>query len=130
MGGLEEGTGFKIMSMGDFRKLKYSTLDPKPKVVFVNQRKALQPFDDTLKQYRDWMRRFSDKPPHVQKSNALRASRYDGSYRRKLFKYPESVALIRKLAEQSRKRLVLLVQTRDTPDAEIIVSIAKTMGWL
>ena len=125
----EVETGFRTMSMSEFRRLRFSTLTPKPKVVFINQRKLFRPPEDVLTRYHDWLRRLSDKPPHTQKAQALRGSSYDARYRQQLFKHPKSIALVRSLGEQSRKGLVLLVSTRDTPDAQIILSIIKRMGW-
>jgi len=51
-------TGFKTLTFQEFRQLGISRLDPKPKVVFVNRRKAFKPPEDLLRGYEDLMRRY------------------------------------------------------------------------
>ena len=120
-------TGFKIVTFKEFRKLGLSKLDPKPKVVFVNRRRAFKPPEDVLRRYSEFMRRYLGRKPAQQKEFALRGSSYDGRYRQKLLNNKEPMKAMRILSGLSRKGLVYMVTDKDRPDAEIIVSICTQM---
>lgn len=120
-------SGFKVIPFREFRKLGVSQMTPKPRVVFVNRRKAFKPPVDTLARYHDFMRRYKDRGERLQRQFSLDGSKYDTRYRHKLLKDRESIQELRKLSAESRTRTVYMVYDKPRPDADIIVSICKVM---
>lgn len=116
--------GFRIVKFSEMRKMHVSTMKPRPKVVFVNRRKAFQPPDDTLAKYHDLKRRALSDPSRI---DPLRGDVYKNRYGLKLIRSKEAMSQLRRLAEESRERLVLLVVDKDRPDAEILLGLVNHM---
>jgi len=115
--------GFKVMPFGDFRKLGVSTMNPRPHVVFVNRREAFTPPKDLLARTDDLIRRKKSDP----NIDPYRRGGYDREYRYMVTRSSAALKQLREIASISKKRQVLMVNDKDRPDAEILVSIAQTM---
>lgn len=116
-------SGFKIITFGEMRKMKVSTMIPRPKVVFVNRRKAFQPPNDTLTSYIDLKRRAKSDP----RIDPLKGDMYKNRYGQKMIRSREAMHQLRRLAEESRGRQVLLVVDKPRPDAEILLELLNHM---
>ena len=114
---------FKIITFGEFRKIKLSELKPKPKIIFVNRRKMFKPYSEVLKEYKDLLRRLGSKP--YAKDSALNGSHYDMMYRRRIINDKNSLRELRKLCEITRVKDVYMVIDKDRPDAEILINICN-----
>ena len=125
---LDSKQGFIALSLPQFRALKYSTMKPKPAAVFVHKRRAFKPPDSTMETFRDFMRRYTGFKRQVE--YALRGSRFDGAYRHRLMNKAESLKALQKLHRLSKKRAVILVSTKQTPEAPIIMDIIHTMSGI
>lgn len=120
---MEQPRGFKIVTFNEMRKMKVSSMRPRPKVVFVNRRKAFQPPEDTLAKYRDLKRRAESDP----RIDPLRGNVYWNRYGHKMIRSNAAMNQLRRLAEESRERLVLMVIDKPRPDAHILVDLIKNM---
>ena len=118
-------TGFRVATFKEFRILGLSKLDPKPKVVFVNRRRAFKLPEDVMQRYDDFMRRYTGNSK--QKEFALRGSSYDSRYRHRLLNNKDSMKEMRALSSLSRQKLIYMVTDKDRPDADIIVGICRQM---
>ena len=115
--------GIRVMPFGEFRKIRVSTLTPRPLVVFVNRREAFQPPKDLVEKTEDLIRRRkSDR-----NIDPYRRGGYDREYRYAVTRRGEALAQLREIAGESRRRPVLLVRDKDYPDADILASIIQTM---
>jgi len=118
------GNGFRIVEFKEMKRMKVSTMDPRPKVVFVNRRKAFQPPDDTLAKYKDLTRREKSDPGHI---DPLRGDVYKNRYGLKIIRSNEAMGQLRRLAEESREKEILLVIDKDRPDAKILLDLIEHM---
>jgi len=139
--------GFKTITLQQMREMNVSTLDPRPKIVFVNRREAFKPYKESLDKYLELMRKYKDHPR--QQEIALRAgyvrdregnirtdrrtrqplwgSIYESRYRMKITRSGEALKQLRRLAGQSRDGVILMVSDKPRPDASILVDIAQQM---
>jgi len=115
--------GFKVVTFSEMRKMKVSTMSPRPKVVFVNRRKAFQPPSDTLARYHDLKRRAESDD----RIDPLRGDVYRNRYGHKMVNSSDAMVQLRRLAEISRERPVLMVKDKPRPDAEILVELVNHM---
>lgn len=116
--------GIRIVKFSEMRKMHVSTMDPRPKVVFVNRRKAFQPPDDTLAKYHDLKRRAKSDPSRI---DPLRGDVYRNRYGLKMIRSSDAMGQLRRLVEESRVREVLLVVDKDRPDADILLGLMNHM---
>ena len=107
-------------------------MTPRPLVVFVNRREAFMPPDDLLNStvlknwgFNEYLRRFKDNPDKME--IAIRCSHYDARYRRMVVRSSKALKQLREIAMESKKRQVLMVNDKDRPDAEILISMANVM---
>ena len=121
--------GFKIVTFKELRDMKVATIDPRPKVIFVERRESLRPPKDKIEKYEELLRRMKDSrgTDAEKQQRAADASHYDRLYRHKLLNSGESLKTLRELAGISRERLVVLVQNNDRPDSQIIKNICEFM---
>jgi len=112
--------GFKIVTFNELRKMKVSTMEPRPRVVFVNRRKAFQPPVDTLEKYNK-LKKMQEDNPYI---DPQRGDIYKKRYWQKIIHSSDAMTQLRRLAEESRKRLILMVKDKDRPDGEILVELA------
>jgi len=113
--------GFKVVTFDEFKALKVSTLKPRPLVVFVDKREAFAPSRD-LKNRTDDLK---SRAKHDRFIDPYRKGDYEREYRGRLVRSGEALKALREIAAESRKRPVLMVREGDSPNAEILVKMAK-----
>lgn len=118
--------GFRVVTFSEMREMKVSQMKPRPKVVFVNRRKAFQPPSDTLAQYIELKRRAKSNPRIDLRQSAF-GERYRNRYGHKIIRSNDAMGQLRRLAEESRERPVLMVIDKDRPDGEILVELVNHM---
>ena len=111
------------MPFTEFRQIKVSSLSPRPLVVFVNRREAFKPSKDLTEKTEDLIRR-SKSDRFI---DPYRHGGYDREYRFTLSRRGKAMSQMREIAAESRRRPVLLVRDNEHPDADIVLSMIKTM---
>lgn len=115
--------GIRVMPFTEFRQIKVSSLSPRPLVVFVNRREAFKPSKDLTEKTEDLIRR-SKSDRFI---DPYRRGGYDREYRFTLSRRGKAMSQMREIAAESRRRPVLLVRDNEHPDADIVLSMIKTM---
>ncbi len=114
----------KVLTLEEFRKIKYSSLPrPRPKVVFADIQPAWAQDRAVLDVYKSLLKRYEGHPKRLE--YARRGSNYDFHLRRRLFS-PRGMRILRKIYDEAQRRGVLLVSTKNRPDAYIIAEIIET----
>ncbi len=118
--------GISKITVDDLRKIRETSKPKKRQIVFVNRRKYFMPPNDVIESYADLYRRFKDSSRR--KQYAMNGSHYDMLYRLKLTKDSKALSKMRSIAQLGRtENIYLVVDNADTPDADIIIDIIKTM---
>jgi len=118
--------GFSVVTFSEMREMRVSQMQPRPKVVFVNRRKAFQPPSDTLAQYVE-MRQRAKSNPRINLRQSAFGERYRNRYGHKIIRSSDAMRQLRRLAEISRERPVLMVIDKDRPDGDILVELVNHM---
>jgi len=118
--------GFSVVTFSEMREMRVSQMKPRPKVVFVNRRKAFQPPSDTLAQHEE-LDGMDGRVARITNTQSAFGERYRNRYGHKIIRSSDAMGQLRRLAEESRERPVLMVIDKDRPDGEILVELVNHM---
>lgn len=117
--------GFRVVTPKEMREIRQTTKVKRRQVVWVQNKPAFQPPQDVVETFNELLRRLAGSRDAYKK--ALYGSKFETRYRHKLLNDSAAIRLLKSIAARSKRETVYLVTKRNTPEAQIIVSICKEM---